>query len=147
LNSLILVTQVYDDNIFYYFCYDDGNLIDGYDSSGGILDITGISDDPVISLKEKILLKGNPQSWINKLPYEVDVTKIKNTLTAMSNSDMFLGNNPDIFCQLLCIPNAMTSFDYLKNGDEEMLNDINQLNNFIHVKIDGESMFTSFENS
>jgi hypothetical protein len=127
LKTFVFEINLHDDDIFYYSCYHSGNEIDVFDSAPGSL-----SDDD-ISVSEKQRLKGNPQKWVNLLPFHVDAQRINDVLEEMRVSDMMLGLLPEEFCSLLHLPNALTSYEYIASNDPEFLKVIAQLDKFIHI--------------
>ncbi|MDR0609156.1 MAG: hypothetical protein LBG58_03525 [Planctomycetaceae bacterium] len=124
LQTLIFAIKIYEDSIFYYFCYDNGRFIDGYESQVDL--VATVSDD-----KKKFMV-GDTSKWIDKLPCVVNKNMVDNILYSLSNSGLMLGNYPDEFCDLIHLPNALLSYDHIYENDKELLLSVNNLDSFIH---------------
>lgn len=112
---------VHDDDVFSYDYYRGGKLVDQYNSCPDYFD--DVSD------RERQKLVGRPECFSHLLPGAEAVADLKKCL-AGAGSQPFAFAVLQRFSELLGIPNAVTSYDYLQNGETSQIEGWDQ---FIHV--------------
>lgn len=123
LQTIIFVIKLYDGYIFYYICYINGSIIDGYESQTDLV--------AVVSDEEKKFMIGDTSKWIDKLPFKIDTNKLNEVLSLMKDNP-FYANYPDEFCDLLHLSNALLSYDHIYKNDKEVLSQVSNLDSFIY---------------
>jgi hypothetical protein len=113
---------VHDDDFFAYEYYSDGKLVDRYNSRPDYF--------APVSANEARKLRGRPETF-GHLAVSGDVFTLKSMLAdAEAESFAFASMLLDRFAQALGIRNAVTSYEYLQNGELEGLEGWDQ---FVHV--------------
>jgi hypothetical protein len=122
LQTLIVVIKLHDDDVFYYICYNNGHIIDGYESRADLFS--------VVPDEEKKFMVGDPSKWIDLLPFEIDINRLNEVLLLMKDN-LHFADYPEEFCNLICLPNALLSYDYIFDDDEDALSQVSNLDSFI----------------
>ena len=114
---------VHDDDIFCYFFYRDGRLIDQYNSCPDYFEEA--SDE------EKQQCQGRPELFQDLLPTPESLGKLKALLVA-DNKNEFIFEHERMaqFAELLGLPNALSSYEYLQAGER---NGIKGWKQFVHI--------------
>lgn len=122
----ILHLMVHDDDIFSYYFYRGGKLIDQYNSAPDYFE--GKSEE------EKAQYRGHPERLQDLLIEKESLDELK-TLLAVEKftfeSQRMVG-----FVELFGIPNALTSYDHLDTGVED---EIDKWEKFVHIEFDPET--------
>ncbi len=114
---------VHDDDIFGYFFYRDGKLIDQYNSCPDYFE--EVSDG------EKEQCKGRPEIFQDLLPKPESLTKLKALLvTDEKNEFVFEQKRMAQFVELLGLQNALSSYEYLQAGERDEIKGWKQ---FVHI--------------
>jgi WD40 repeat protein len=113
---------VHDDDIFSYFFYRGGRLIDRYSSCP---DYFGDVPD-----EEKKLCRGRPELFQDLLDKPESLGKLKALLAASQKKYTFEQERMTKFVELLGLPNALGSYRYLEEGERDGIKSWKQ---FIHI--------------
>jgi tetratricopeptide (TPR) repeat protein len=113
--------MLHDDDVFFYWFYRNGRLIDRYNSNPDYFEAA--TDD---ELKETM---GRPEFFQDLLPEAKILSKLKKLLTA--DRFTFESERMSHFVKLLGFSNALTSYDYLQGGDHD---EIESWKQFIHIE-------------
>jgi tetratricopeptide (TPR) repeat protein len=116
----IFQLMVHDDDVFFYWFYRDGRLVDRYNSNPDYFEAA--TED---ELKEAM---GRPELFKDLLPEAKSLSKLKKLLTA--DRFTFESERMRDFVELLGLSNALTSYDYLQ---EKEIDEIEGWNQFIHI--------------
>lgn len=116
-NRTVLGTLVHDDDIFAYWYFENGALKDRYNSCPNYFDD-----------KNTEPRGGNAQAFAELLKDSKKISKLQSLLDEKSMT--FEGERLEQFADLLNLPNAVTAYDYLQDGERE---DIRKWKQFIHV--------------
>ena len=120
----VLHALVHDDDIFCYFLYRTGRLVDQFNSCP---DYFGDH----VSDRQRKKLKGNPARLAHLLPNPADLPKLEELLaTPESEQPAFAQETLERFAGLLELPNALTSYEYLWQGETD---GIESWSEFLHV--------------
>ena len=113
--------MVHDDDVFHYYFYRTGKLTDRYNSGPDYFEQA--------SEEEKQECKGHPELFQNLLPDPKSLSKIQKLLAA----DKFTFESERIaqFVELLDLPNATSSYEYLQEGERDEIEDWKQ---FVHIE-------------
>lgn len=122
LHCDILHLVVHDDDIFCYYFYRDGRLIDRYDSCPDYF--SKVSDE------EKQQCQGRPELFQNLLRKPESLKKVKTLLAADDKKFTFEQERMKQFVELLDLPNALSSYEYLQSGERGGIKGWKQ---FIHI--------------
>ena len=114
---------VYDDDIFSYYFYRDGQMIDRYNSCPDYFD--EVSEDEIKQCQ------GHPELFQGLLRDTKSLTKLKTLLAA--DKFTFESERMAQFIKLFSLSNALSSYDYLQSDgwDEDEIEGWKQ---FIHVE-------------
>ncbi|HEY4284629.1 MAG TPA: hypothetical protein VGM62_16325, partial [Chthoniobacterales bacterium] len=116
-DKTILHAVVYDDDIFIYWFFENGELKDHYNSSPKYFDEN--NTDP---------RGGNAQVFAGLLKDPKKISELQSLLDAERTT--FEMERFDQFAALLNLPNAVTAYEYLQAGERD---GIRQWKQFIHV--------------
>jgi hypothetical protein len=100
--------MVHDDSIFAYWLYRDGRLIDSYWSAPGYFD----EEDKA----EQEKMAGDPDAF---RPLVGDCADELHEVLDRENAPIFSYEQLDAFAKVVGIPNAVASYEYLKNGERD----------------------------
>jgi WD40 repeat protein len=114
----VLYVMVHDSDIFAYSFFRDGRLIDSYNSCP---DYFGESD-------ESEECGGRPEVFRDLLPDEAAVQQLAELLAA--DNPVFAEDSLQHFADILGLPNALTSYEYLGEGET---GGIEGRGDFLHV--------------
>jgi tetratricopeptide (TPR) repeat protein len=114
---------VYDDDIFSYYFYRNGQLIDQYNSCPDYFE--EVSED------KKMQCQGHPEFFRDLLPDTNSLTKLKTLLAA--NKFTFESERMAQFVKLFGLSNALSSYDYLRSQDWDE-DEIEGWKQFIHIE-------------
>jgi len=119
----IFQLMVHDDDIFAYHFYRNGRLTDQYNSCPDYFG--GVSE------REKQEQRGQPEAFSDLLVNRSNLAKIKELL-GEEKSDKFVFEHARMqeFTRLVGLPNAVSSYEYLQEGERD---GIQGWKNFIHV--------------
>jgi tetratricopeptide (TPR) repeat protein len=117
----IFHVMVHDDDVFYYDFYRNGKLTDRYNSCPDYFEEA--SED------EEQKCKGHPELFQDLLPDSKSLSKIQKLLAA----DKFTFESERIaqFVELLDLPNATSSYEYIQEGERDEIEDWKQ---FVHIE-------------
>ena len=113
---------VHDDDIFSYYFYRGGRLIDQYNSCPDYFE--KVSDE------EKQQCQGRPELFQDLLPKPETLSKLKTLLAADGEKFTFENERMAQFAELLGLPNALSSYEYLQSGERDGIKGWKQ---FIHI--------------
>jgi predicted RNA-binding protein Jag len=113
---------VHDDDIFAYFFFRKGQLVDQYDSCPDYF--------KKVSLEEKQRWKGRPELFQDLLTKSGSLNKLKTLLAANKEKYSFEQERMREFVELLGLPNALGSYEYLDSGERDGIKGWKQ---FIHI--------------
>lgn len=113
---------VHDDDIFSYYFYRKGTLVDQYNSCPGYFH--EVSDE------EKRQCTGRPELFQDLLPDAESSSELKNVLHAEAGKYTFEQERMAKFGELLGVPNALSSYEYLQSGEREGIKSWKQ---FVHI--------------
>lgn len=122
IGSPILQVAVHDDDVFFYSYYQDCKLVDRFNSCPDYF-------EPV-SKRMKSLLRGKPEHLTELLGNPEDIHKLETVLEEMRGRPLFVSRGFDSFAELLGLPHASTSYEYLMAGE---IDDIDEWDQFVHV--------------
>lgn len=119
----VLHVLVHDDDVFSYTLFQRGKHIDSYNSCP---DYFG----PVPS-RDKKRLQGQPELLGHLLPSPDDLPALQKMLSeSKENSPVFASSTLEEFAGLLQLPNALTSYEYLMQGESD---GVEGWEEFIHI--------------
>jgi tetratricopeptide (TPR) repeat protein len=118
---------VHDDDIFTYDFYRDGRLIDQYNSCPDYFE--EVSDE------EKQRCQGRPELFQDLFPEPKTLGQLKTLLAADKGKFTFESERMARFAELLDLPNALSSYEYLQAGERDEIEGWEQ---FIHIEGSGE---------
>jgi WD40 repeat protein len=118
----ILHLVVHDDDIFSYYFYRDGRLIDRYNSCPDYF--SKVSDE------EKQQCRGRPELFQDHLRKPEYLSKLKGLLAADGENFAFEQERMAQFVELLGLSNALSSYEYLQSGERD---DIKGWKQFVHI--------------
>jgi hypothetical protein len=113
---------VYHDDIFVYYFYRDGQLLDKYNSNPDYFE-----DQPP---EEKESLRGRPEVFCDLLPVSKNLNEIKFLLDTTGNRIVFEQQRMEQFIYLVGLPNVLSSYEYLQEGERGGIKGWKQ---FIHI--------------
>jgi hypothetical protein len=116
-DKTVIGTLVHDDDIFAYLYFENGALKDRYNSCPDYFD-----DDNTEPRG------GNAQAFAELLKDSKKIPKLQSLLDAERMT--FEGERLEQFADLLNLPNAVTAYEYLQDGERD---GIQQWKRFIHV--------------
>jgi hypothetical protein len=123
LSDEILQVIVHDDDIFSYAFYRDGKLVDQYNSRP---DYFGR-----VSKKKKEQSRGHPETLVHLLSKPETLDELKLLLSPQHADEItFASGSLQRFAELLDLPNAMSAYEYLMQGETD---DIEGWDEFTHV--------------
>ena len=125
--------MVHDDDIFAYWFYRNGQLLDSYNSCPDFFE--GINDVHV-SEQEKLDARGRPELFQDLLKEPDALNRLKELLAADKEKYVFENERMAEFVDLLGLSNALSSYDYLKQGARD---DIEGWEQFIRIEFRPES--------
>ena len=96
---------VHDDDIFAYYFYRDGRLIDQYNSCPDYFN--------EVSEEEKQRCQGRPELFQDLLPEPESLGRLKTLLAADKEEYTFESERMAKFVELLGLSNALSSYEYL----------------------------------
>jgi WD40 repeat protein len=118
----ILHLVVHDDDIFSYYFYRDGRLIDQYNSCPDYFQKA--------SAEEKQQCQGHPELFQHLLRKPESLGKLKTLLAADHEQYTFEQERMERFVDLLGLSNAMSSYEYLQQGERDGIKGWKQ---FVHI--------------
>ncbi len=124
----ILHLLVHDDDLFIYFFYRAGGLVDRYNSHP---DYFGEA-----SAEEKQQCLGKPEFFQNFLPDANSLNQLKTLLAANKKEYVFENERMAEFAELLGLSNALSSYEHLQAGERD---DIIEWEKFVHIETQSES--------
>jgi WD40 repeat protein len=113
---------VHDDDIFAYFFYRDGRLLDQYNSDANYFEEA--------SEEEKQQSKGRPELFQELLRKPESLGELKTLLAADKEKYAFEQERMQVFVKLLGLSNALSSYEYLQEGERDEIKGWKQ---FIHI--------------
>jgi hypothetical protein len=113
---------VHDDSIFAYHFFRNGQLIDHHNSCP---DYFG-----EVSAEEKQQCQGRPELFQDLLAEPGSLGKLKSLLAADKDKYVFEQKRMARFVELLRLPNALNSYEYLQSGGRGGIEGLKQ---FIHI--------------
>jgi hypothetical protein len=113
---------VHDDDIFAYFFFRKGQLVDQYDSCPDYF--------RKVSPEEKLRWQGRPELFQDLLTKPGTLDKLKSLLAANRKDYTFEQERMREFVALLGLPNALSSYEYLDSGERDGIKGWKQ---FIHI--------------
>ena len=119
---------VHDDDIFFYYFYRAGRLVDQYNSDPDSFEEA--------SEEEKQKCRGRPELFQELLCQPKSLGKLKSLLTA--DKYTFESERMAQFVKLLGLSNALSSYDYLQSEDRDE-DEIQGWEQFIHIENQPES--------
>lgn len=122
LDSPILHVAVHDDDVFYYWYYRDGKVIDRFSSCPEYFG--------QISPRMKILLRGKPERLADLLTIPGDLQRLLGLVEAMRTEPLFASDRPEQFAKLFGLSNVSTSYEYLMADETE---GVERWDEFVHV--------------
>lgn len=115
--------MVHDDDIFGYFFYRNGKLIDQYNSCPDYFE--EVSDEV------KHQCRGRPELFKDLLPKPESLEKLKALLIAdKKNEFVFENERMAQFVELVGLQNALSSYEYLQSGGRDGIKNWKQ---FVHI--------------
>ena len=120
--------MVHDDDIFMYWFYRKGELVDRYNSYPDYFEGMG---DTVVSEEEKQQCVGRPELFQDLLSGPDKLAKLKQLLAASHDDYMFENERMAKFARLLGLANALGSYDYLQEGERDW---IEGWERFVHIE-------------
>jgi WD40 repeat protein len=121
LGAELIQLIVHDDDMFIYDYYRDGKLVDQYNSCPDYFD--------EVSDRDRQKLVGRPECFSHLVADSSAVAGLKQCL-AEADAEPFAYAVLQRFCESLGITNAVTSYDYLQNGETDQ---IERWHEFIHI--------------
>ena len=118
---------VHDDDIFSYYFYRDGRSIDHYNSCPDYFE--EVSDE------EKQLCQGRPELFQDLLLKPKSLSRLKTLLAADKEKYTFESERMAQFVGLLGLSNALSSYEYLQEGERDEIEGWEQFN---HIEGSGE---------
>ena len=122
IDAPILQVAVHDDDVFFYSYYKDRKVVDRFNSCPDYF-------EPA-SKRMKNLLRGKPERLAKLLGRPEDIHKLETVLEEMRGRPLFVSRGFDSFAELLGLPHASTSYEYLMAGETD---DIDEWDQFVHV--------------
>lgn len=122
----VLHLMVHDDDVFSYYLYRGGKLMDQYNSHPEYFDETSQGD------REQY--RGRPELLQDLLPDKNSLDKLKKLLAKRRFT--FESERMDGFVKLFDLPNALTSYDHLDAGVDV---EVEHLERFNHIEYEPES--------
>ena len=113
---------VHDDDIFSYYFYRDGRLVDQYNSCP---DYFG-----EVSSEDKKQCLGRPELFQDLLTKPGSLSKLKTLIAADKEKFTFEQERMTQFVELLGLPNTLSSYEYLQQGERDGIKGWKQ---FIHI--------------
>ncbi len=113
---------VHDDDLFAYFFFRKGQLVDQYDSCPDYF--------KKVSLEEKQQWQGRPELFQDLLTKSGSLEKLKTLLAENKEKYTFEQERMRKFVELLELPNALSSYEYLDSGERDGIKGWKQ---FIHI--------------
>jgi hypothetical protein len=110
LAAPILHIAVHDDDVFYFWFYRGGKLLDRFSSCP---DFGGVSG------RMKSLLQGKPERLQDLLRNPADIERLTALLEAMRSEPLFASDRPEQFARLFGLSNASTSYEDLMADETE----------------------------
>jgi hypothetical protein len=123
----VLYVMVHDDDFFAYTLYQGGQVVDQYNSCPDYFDDFGDGDEEFDD-EAGAELGGRPEAFRDLLPDERTLEHLRALLSAPR--PLFSGESLQRFADLLRLPNAVTSYEYLNGGETD---DIEGWDDFLHV--------------
>jgi hypothetical protein len=102
---------VHDDDIFAYFFFRKGQLVDQYDSCPDYF--------KKVSSEEKQRWQGRPELFQDLLTKSGSLNTLKTLLAANKEKYTFEQERMREFVELLGLPNALSSYEYLDSGERD----------------------------
>jgi tetratricopeptide (TPR) repeat protein len=125
--------MVHDDDIFAYWFYRDRRLVDRYNSCPDYFE--GVANT-VVSDEEKRESRGRPELFQDLLKDAAGLNRLKTLLAASREKYLFENRRMAGFVELLGLSNALSSYDYLQDGERDEIEGWEQ---FIHIEFRPES--------
>jgi hypothetical protein len=117
----VLQVIVHDDDVFCYFYYRAGRLVDQYNSRPDYFES--------VDEEAREELRGRPDLLRDLLPDAESVAALEAILRE-AGEQLFASQSLEQFAQLLHLPNSLTCYDYLMEGETE---GIEGWDEFIHI--------------
>jgi hypothetical protein len=118
----VLYLMVHDDDLFAYAYYRGGQLLDQYNSCPDYFD----DDEDGEEAPEPF--RGRPEVFRSLLPDVQSLQALTDLLAA--EQPLFASETLQSFAEVLAIPNALTSYEYLQHGETD---GVEGWDEFIHV--------------
>lgn len=118
----ILHVAVHDDDVFYYWYYRNGKLIDRFSSCPEYFG--------QISERMTSLLRGKPERLADLLLDIADLERLMALVDEMRTEPLYVSDRPEQFAQLFGLSNFSTSYEYLMADETE---GIDRWDEFVHV--------------
>ncbi len=118
----ILHVVVHDDDVFFYWYYCGGKLIDRFSSCPEYFG--------QISARMKSLLRGKPERLADLLQDPDDLQRLMALVEEMRTDPLFASDRHEQFARLFGLPNVSTSYEYLMADETE---GIDRWDEFVHV--------------
>ncbi len=122
LSAPVLHCIVHDDDVFAYRLYHIGNLIDEYSSNPACFDESIEPGRPPSG--------GKVELFEELLPFSGQAEKLRELLKAPHADFIFEQERMSRFAELIALPNACTSYEYLQDGERD---GITRWREFVHV--------------
>lgn len=113
---------VHDDDVFAYFFFRNGQLVDQYDSCPDYF--------KKVSPEEKQRWQGRPEVFQDLLTKSGSLNKLKTLLAANQEKYTFEHERMAQFVELLDLSNALSSYEYLQSGEHDGIKGWKQ---FVHM--------------
>jgi hypothetical protein len=113
---------VHDDDVFAYFYYRDGKLIDQYNSCPDYFE--------EVTEAERQASRGRPELLQPLISNEETLNELKTLLTAAKDEYVFEQERMEKFTKLLGLSNSLSSYEYLQAGERD---GIQGWKNFLHI--------------
>lgn len=113
---------VHDDDVFGYFYYREGKLVDRYNSYP---DYFHEGSD-----EEKKQTAGRPELFADLLPRPESLSQLKTLLNGDTGQYTFEQDRMGAFVKLLGLPNTLSSYEYLQSGERDGIKGWKQ---FVHI--------------
>lgn len=119
----VLHVLVHDDDIFCYTLFRRGRQIDSYNSCPDYFES--------VPARERKRLQGQPVLLAHLLPSPDELPALQKLISGSQNdSPLFASSLLEEFAGILRLPNAMTSYEYLMQGETES---VEAWDEFIHI--------------
>ena len=118
----ILHVAVHDDDVFYYWYYRGGKLIDRFSSCPEYFG--------QISARMKSLLHGKPERVADILQHSNDLNRLTALVEEMRTEPLYVSDRPEQFAKLFGLSNFSTAYEYLMADETD---GIEQWDEFVHV--------------